>query len=121
MCVARRFHVCAAVVQAYSLLLPRSLSNRWRSFCTQSFRYLLQELLNTPSLMNVPFLVLGNKADKRDAYREQELRAMLGLTQTTGKEATSRVEGVRPLELYMCSVVKKWGYDKGLAWLMNFM
>ena len=81
----------------------------------------VQELLSTPALQNVPFLVLGNKADKRDAHREQELRALLGLTQTTGKEATAKVEGVRPLELFMCSVVKKWGYDKGLGWLMNFI
>lgn len=29
--------------------------------------------------------------------------------------------GVRPIEIFMCSIVKKYGYDKGFEWLMHFV
>lgn len=80
-----------------------------------------QHLITHPALESVPFLVLGNKIDRRDALTEQELRATLNLTQTTGKDVTSATEGVRPLELFVCSVVKRTGYDKGFNWLNNFL
>jgi GTP-binding protein SAR1 len=81
----------------------------------------LDSLLSNPSLENVPFVVLGNKTDMREALSEQELRASLGLMQTTGKDVTSGLEGVRPLEIFMCSVARKAGYDKGFKWLSNFL
>ena len=81
----------------------------------------LDHLITHPALESVPFLVLGNKIDRRDALTEQELRATLNLTQTTGKDVTSATEGVRPLELFVCSVVKRTGYDKGFNWLNNFL
>lgn len=81
----------------------------------------LDELLSHSSLETVPFLILGNKVDHRLALPEHEMRAALGLVQTTGKDVTSNLEGVRPIELFMCSVVKRTGYQKGLKWLTNFL
>ena len=86
-----------------------------------TFCIISQHLITHPALESVPFLVLGNKIDRRDALTEQELRATLNLTQTTGKDVTSATEGVRPLELFVCSVVKRTGYDKGFNWLNNFL
>jgi len=45
----------------------------------------MQNLLNMEELATTPFLILGNKIDLPGAVSEEELRARLGLYQTTGK------------------------------------
>lgn len=68
----------------------------------------LDALLAMEELANIPFLVLGNKIDHPAAVPEDELRAQLGLYQTTGKGKVP-LEGIRPIELFMCSVVMRQG------------
>ena len=71
--------------------------------------------MTSEELANVPFLVLGNKIDLGKAASEEELRYNLGLYETYGKEARpDKPPNVRPIELYMCSVVRKMGYGDGL-------
>ena len=79
----------------------------------------MQALLATEALKDVPFLVLGNKMDVPGSAQEQELRMHLQLHETTGKGpgAGNRDAGVRPTELFMCSLLKKYGYRDGLLWL----
>ena len=76
--------------------------------------------LTDEELKTTPFLILGNKVDKRTAVSEDEFRRGMSVMNTTGKN-TIALSGVRPIEVYMCSVVKKWGYSDGFRWLANFI
>mmetsp|Transcript_13963 Transcript_13963/g.23083 ORF Transcript_13963/g.23083 Transcript_13963/m.23083 type:complete len:191 (+) Transcript_13963:84-656(+) len=80
----------------------------------------LDGLLSLDDLRNVPFLVLGNKIDVSKAASEEELRANLNLILTTGKGKQPRTD-VRPIEVFMCSVVQRMGYGEGFRWLSQYI
>ncbi|KAJ4758548.1 Small COPII coat GTPase SAR1 [Rhynchospora pubera] len=83
----------------------------------------LDALLSDESLATVPFLILGNKIDIPYAASEEELRYYLGLTNfTTGKGKVNLTDSnVRPMEVFMCSVVRKMGYGDGFKWLSQYI
>ncbi|XP_059388876.1 GTP-binding protein SAR1b [Carassius carassius] len=83
----------------------------------------LDALLSDESISGVPVLVLGNKIDRPEAVSEIRLREEFGLDgQTTGKGSVSLKElNVRPLEVFMCSVLKKQGYGEGFRWLSQYI
>ena len=83
----------------------------------------LDALLSDESLANVPFLILGNKIDIPYAASEDELRYHMGLTGlTTGKGKVNLTDSaVRPLEVFMCSIVRKMGYGEGFKWLSQYI
>ena len=83
----------------------------------------LDALLSDEGLAGVPFLVLGNKIDIPYAASEEELRYHLGLTNfTTGKGKINLTESnLRPLEVFMCSIVCKMGYGEGFQWLSQYI
>jgi GTP-binding protein SAR1 len=89
------------------------------------FIFKIQGLLAIEDLSRTPFMVLGNKIDLPTAVSEEELRYHLGLTQTTGKGrnlgATVQQQGIRPIEVFMCSVVRRMGYAEGFQWLTQFI
>jgi GTP-binding protein SAR1 len=97
----------------------------------------LDALLAMEDLAKTPFLILGNKIDHPDAVSEDELRHQLGLYQTTGKGKVP-LEGIRPIEVFMCSVVMRQGrfllillrdtdadfpsgYGEGIRWLAQYV
>ena len=82
----------------------------------------LDSLLTSDELSNVPFLVLGNKIDMPSAASEEELKYALGLVDTYGKEAKAdQNPNIRPIELYMCSVIRRMGYADGFKWVAQFL
>lgn len=83
----------------------------------------LDQLMGMPDLQNVPILVLGNKVDKDGAMPEDELREHLGLElfRTYGKDHSHKNPGGKKVEVFMCSVFKKYGYGDGFQWLSGFI
>lgn len=81
----------------------------------------LDELLANEDLRDIPFLVLGNKIDCLDAVEEHTLRSVFDLTRTYGKGMNKTTGDIRPLEVFMCSVVKRQGYKEGFNWLTQFI
>ncbi|KAI0486897.1 hypothetical protein F4859DRAFT_502253 [Xylaria cf. heliscus] len=80
----------------------------------------LDALLSMEELAKVPFVILGNKIDHPDAVSEDQLRHELGLYQTTGKGKVP-LDGIRPIEVFMCSVVMRQGYGEGIRWLSQYV
>eukprot|EP01121_Diplochlamys_sp_Union-15-3_P021677 TRINITY_DN88_c0_g1_i1.p1 TRINITY_DN88_c0_g1~~TRINITY_DN88_c0_g1_i1.p1 ORF type:complete len:192 (-),score=20.66 TRINITY_DN88_c0_g1_i1:81-656(-) len=82
----------------------------------------LESLLSSDDLSHVPFLVLGNKIDVHNAVSEEQLRSALGLSQTFGKTTSaSLAKEVRPIEVFMCSIVRRQGFKEGFQWLSQFI
>ncbi|KAL7317536.1 COPII coat GTPase [Mucor circinelloides] len=80
----------------------------------------LDALLAIEQLSKVPFLILGNKIDAPGAVSEETLRQELGLFQTTGKGKVALTD-IRPIEVFMCSVVMRQGYGDGFRWISQYV
>jgi len=83
----------------------------------------LDSLLSDEQISSAPVLILGNKIDKPGAASEEEIRYWFGLNgTTTGKGQISRNEiRGRPMELFMCSVLKRQGYGEGFRWMAQYI
>lgn len=83
----------------------------------------LDSLLLDEQVMNCPVLILGNKIDKIGALGEQEVRQIFnlnGITTGKGNVSKSDISG-RPMELFMCSVIKREGYGEAFRWLSQYL
>lgn len=83
----------------------------------------LDSLLADEQVINCPILILGNKIDKIGALGEQEIRQIFnlnGITTGRGNVQKSDLNG-RPIELFMCSVLKREGYGEAFRWLSQYL
>lgn len=81
----------------------------------------LLSLTNDEQIAMAPILVLGNKVDKEGACSEDQIRGYLQLP-TTGKHKIPADQLTsRPIEIFMCSVLRKQGYGEGFQWLSNYI
>jgi len=81
----------------------------------------LNKLLTDESLTKCPFLILGNKIDAKEAVSETQLKTALGLEHSCTGKTKKKPEGGQPIEVFMCSVVKRAGYADGFRWLSEFL
>jgi len=83
----------------------------------------LVSLLQDEEVASAPVLVLGNKIDKPNALSEDHLKHYLGISQVcTGKGPVSKAElSTRPMEVFMCSVLRRQGYGEGFRWLSQYL
>ncbi|MGH0166485.1 UNVERIFIED_CONTAM: hypothetical protein FKN15_072596 [Acipenser sinensis] len=72
----------------------------------------LDALVTDETVGNVPILVLGNKIDRPEAISEERLRE--------GNVPLKELN-TRPLEVFMCSVLKRQGYGEGFRWLAQYI
>ena len=86
-------------------------------------KVVLDVVLSDEQAAGVPILVLGNKIDRHEAVSEDTLRRTLGLYgRTTGKGKVPAEElSLRPMEVFMCSIVKQQGYGDGFRWLAQYI
>uniref|UniRef100_A0A914MYG0 small monomeric GTPase n=1 Tax=Meloidogyne incognita TaxID=6306 RepID=A0A914MYG0_MELIC len=89
----------------------------------QEAREELWSLMQDEQVSTAPILVLGNKIDKVNALGEDQLKYYLGIQQyCTGKGNVSRADlATRPLEVFMCSVLRRQGYGEGFRWLSQYL
>ena len=66
--------------------------------------------------------MLGNKIDKKGSLSEEELREQFGLLphQTFGKDGATNPDA-RKVEVFMCSALKRVGYQEGFQWISEFL
>ncbi|GMS97352.1 hypothetical protein PENTCL1PPCAC_19527 [Pristionchus entomophagus] len=83
----------------------------------------LESLLRDEMVATAPIVVLGNKIDKPGAMSEDQLKWHLGVQHMcTGKGEIARADlSTRPLEVYMCSVLRRQGYGEGIRWLGQYL
>jgi len=83
----------------------------------------LQSLMQDEQVSSAPVLVLGNKIDKPNAMSEDQLKWCLGITNScTGKGQVSRDSlTTRPMEVFMCSVLRRQGYGDPFRWLSQYL
>ncbi|KAI2650919.1 GTP-binding protein SAR1b [Labeo rohita] len=95
----------------------------WKNYLPAINGIVFLALMTDETIGNVPILILGNKIDKPEAVSEERLREMFGLYgQTTGKGNIPLKElNTRPLEVFMCSVLKRQGYGEGFRWLSQYI
>jgi GTP-binding protein SAR1 len=87
----------------------------------------LDSLLADDQLANCPILILGNKIDRAGAASADEIKQKFGLfgrTSGQGKVPRSELQYIsldHPLELFMCSVLKRQGYGEGFRWIAQYL
>ncbi|KAG9395795.1 Secretion Associated Ras Related [Carpediemonas membranifera] len=81
----------------------------------------LQELLSNDILARVPVAVLGNKVDRPEACSESQFLHSLDIRPTGRQVPRSAIEGDRPIEVFMSSILRKCGYAEAFRWMAQYV
>ena len=84
----------------------------------------LESLLKMNELRHIPFVIFGNKVDKPGSLSEHDFRQHIGLPYhvTFGKNNEPNTNKIiRPIEVFMCSIKARVGYQDGFSWLSEFI
>lgn len=83
----------------------------------------LNSLFEMPELLDIPFVIFGNKIDKKGALTEHEFRHHFDLSKesTYGKSLSTKNHDSRKVGVFMCSVKERVGYSDGFEWLSAFL
>eukprot|EP00287_Rhodomonas_sp_CCMP768_P015392 CAMPEP_0196757428 /NCGR_PEP_ID=MMETSP1091-20130531/103658_1 /TAXON_ID=302021 /ORGANISM="Rhodomonas sp., Strain CCMP768" /LENGTH=194 /DNA_ID=CAMNT_0042106203 /DNA_START=1 /DNA_END=585 /DNA_ORIENTATION=+ len=84
----------------------------------------LEKLLSNEQLAGVPIVLLGNKIDMQRAASEAEIRQALGIQPYLTGKGTKKADlpkGMRPMELFMVSVIKRMGYRDAFQWIAGYI
>uniref|UniRef100_A0A915LTU0 small monomeric GTPase n=1 Tax=Meloidogyne javanica TaxID=6303 RepID=A0A915LTU0_MELJA len=87
----------------------------------QEAREELWSLMQDEQVSSAPILVLGNKIDKVNALGEDQLKYYLGIQQYCTGNVSRADLATRPLEVFMCSVLRRQGYGEGFRWLSQYL
>ena len=82
----------------------------------------LHQIIDSAELAKVPIVVLGNKIDIPNAASEDDFRMAFNLQahMCSGLKA-NKDPNQRPIEVFMCSVLKRMGFREGFQWLGQFL
>lgn len=80
----------------------------------------LDLLLQQDDLKHCAFAILGNKIDIPSAATPDQLKTAFGLHGLITGPTKPR-PGVRPVDLFMCSVVRQSGYGEAFRWLATYL
>ena len=109
----------------YYLYYVYSVSTNFLAYILNLFTYLFYALLVIiMQLESTPVLILGNKIDMPGAVSEEEMKKFFGLEGRTtgkGKWPWRKPRPDQPLEVFMCSILKKQGYGEAFRWLGQFI
>uniref|UniRef100_H3BBT9 small monomeric GTPase n=1 Tax=Latimeria chalumnae TaxID=7897 RepID=H3BBT9_LATCH len=112
----------------WGVYIPHITTAYYLIFClklnaSKHCRTQIEALMTDETISNVPILILGNKIDRPEAISEEKLREIFGLYgQTTGKGNVPLKElNTRPMEVFMCSVLKRQGYGESFRWLSQYI
>ena len=85
-------------------------------------RRTLQELLDNHDLATTPILILSNKVDIQTAVSMETMVQSFGIQHLlTGKGGSKLRSDQRPLEVFPCSVINRFGYTDGFKWLSKYL
>ena len=81
----------------------------------------LDLLLKDEALSKVPFVILGNKIDIPGSLGEKQFKTELGVADLCSEGVGKGAGHVRPLKVFMVSVVKEVGYGDAFRWLSAYL
>ncbi|KAK9819126.1 hypothetical protein WJX74_006776 [Apatococcus lobatus] len=77
-------------------------------------------LLEDQRHLQVPILILGNKMDIQHAASEEQLRSALDIGRFKNSKHKSIGANLPPMEVFMCSAMRRQGYEEGFIWLLQY-